>query len=76
MVLERRVLPKLIPGVGAIEASGVGDGRSRRSELMHVTARTSALNALSVFDWLTGIPPDRYDTPALNLLHATIPTWS
>lgn len=74
MVLERRVLPKLIPGVGTIEASGVGDGRSRRSELMHVTARIFALNALSVFDWLTGIPPDRYDTPPLNLLHATIPT--
>ena len=64
---------KLLPSVAALDAANgtTGDTISthvRRHSLLEAIAERFAVNAISVYDWLTGIPTAHFDTDPLRQL--------
>ena len=70
----RNGLEKYLPSAAAIQTLGVGDSGQdadvRREALIDRLAERFALNTVSMYDWLTGIPTDCFDTTPLRELAA------
>jgi hypothetical protein len=69
----RNKLVKFLPSVAAVDAANgtTGDTISthlRRHSLLEAIAERFAVNAISVYDWLTGIPTADFDTAPLRQL--------
>ncbi len=77
-VAERRGLDKLLPSIAALESlaldpgSDVDAAATRRALLVQVAERF-AVNAVSVYDWLTGIQGELFDVSPLRELAVLSP---
>lgn len=66
----RNGFTKYLPSTSAIDALGGGD----RAAIVDAIAELFAVNAVSVYDWLTGVPSASFDTsPLLELARVTGP---
>lgn len=72
MVGFRNGIAKSLPSVGALRALSpdltVDEARNRRGELVNAIATRFAVNTVSVFDWLVGIPAEHFDVEPLQNL--------
>lgn len=70
----RNGIDKYLPTAEALAALGGGDAGSpaSRAALIEAIAERFAVNAVSVYDWLTGIPTEHFDTSPLRELDAIV----
>jgi hypothetical protein len=70
VVRFRNGIDKFLPSEAALEALGAGG----REPLIAAIAMRYALNAVSVYDWLTGLPTQAFDVaPLVELADVTAP---
>lgn len=63
----RNGIDKYLPSAEALAVLG-GDAAGSRAALIEAIAERFAVNAVSVYDWLTGIPTEHFDTSPLREL--------
>ncbi|MEK6607998.1 MAG: AAA domain-containing protein [Myxococcota bacterium] len=78
LVMFRNGLDKYLPSAAALGALGCASGVDqsaalRRATLIDDIAERFAINAISVYDWLTGIPSEHFDTSPLLEFEALSP---
>lgn len=68
----RKGIAKYLPSAAALQSQGYTSANERQAELLDQIAERYAVNAMSVYDWLTGIPEATFDVSPLVELSAVV----